>query len=304
MKLQVRVNGVQAAWPALYGCDNAHANEVRDDPYRVANASFSLVQWDGDKVARHTLIDLGCGVMQSLIEFERTHKVRVVHELLLTHPHFDHFAHLDWLVHSIQMVNRPDQPAPLPVFATLPGWYVGPSRVFPYLQEHEQAEHQPVVPGEPFELGALRITPVAVEHSPTAPGAVGYVVQTTSSSDADEPKKIVFTGDFLRAANEEDPIWRDADVCFMESNTWNPNPETHHQSILDGLRLARVWNVRRLYLVHYAGFQDAKHADAKVNRALTYAELADAARAEGPDVDVRVATHGLLIPDDEAWPGR
>ena len=89
-KLLVRVNGIQAAFGAELGACNPRAEEVRSvNPYRQANVSFSLVQRHCGKIIRHTLIDVGMGVVPSLLEFEQTHGVHVVHEVLLN-PLFSH----------------------------------------------------------------------------------------------------------------------------------------------------------------------------------------------------------------------
>lgn len=102
----LRVNGIQAAFGIELGFDSPRANEGRAaDLYRRANVSFSLVQRHGKEVVRHTLIDVGMGVVPSLLEFEQTHGVHVVHEVFLTHPHFDHFAQLDWL--SMTLLRNP-----------------------------------------------------------------------------------------------------------------------------------------------------------------------------------------------------
>jgi ribonuclease BN (tRNA processing enzyme) len=302
VRFQLRVNGIHAAWPALYGCDNAHCDEVRrGDPYRTANTSFSIVQWDGDALVRHTVVDIGLGVAPSLIEFERTHGVRVVHDVLITHPHFDHFGNLDWIANSILRNGRKDQPRPLPVYCTRPCWETGPHRVFPWLADKGRVKHVPVEPGRPFEIAGMRITPMTVNHGESAPGSVAFVAELRDT-DPPGPRKIVFTGDFLTIPDADAAIWHGADVCFMESNTWNPSPKTRHQSILDGLELARSWGVKRTYLVHYSGFEDDEHPAARVNRPLTYVELAKAVAAQQGGLDVRVARHGLLLPDDEAWP--
>jgi ribonuclease BN (tRNA processing enzyme) len=302
VRFQLRVNGIHAAWPALYGYDNPHCDEIRrGNPYRTANTSFSILQWDGDRLLRHTVVDIGLGVAPSLIEFEQTHGVRVIHEVLITHPHFDHFGDIDWIANSIFRNGRADQPRPLPVYCTRPCWEIGPGRVFPWLAEKGRARHVMIEPGRPFEIGAAQITPMQVTHSESAPGAAAFVAELVEAPGR-RPRKIIFTGDFLTIPDPEAPIWRDADVCFMESNTWNPNPKTRHQSILDGLALARKWNIRRTYLVHYSGYEDAEHPQARVNRALTYAELAEAVAAERRELDVQVAAHGLLLPDEAPWP--
>ena len=94
MELILRVNGIQPAFGIEFGLASPRADEGRaSNPYRQANVSYSLVQRQDGHIVRHTLIDCGMGVVPSLLEFEQSHGAEVVHEVLLTHPHFDHFAH-------------------------------------------------------------------------------------------------------------------------------------------------------------------------------------------------------------------
>ncbi len=300
--LQLRVNGIHSAWMAEFGHDCAHCNEIRDaDPYRVANVSYSLIQRRPDgAMRRHTLVDCGLGVMQSLLDFERTHDVHVVHEVFLSHSHFDHVAHLDWLSSAVRRNGRRDQPRPLTVHCTEPCWQTGPQRLFPWLAGSAMV-HNPVVPGRAIDVGALRVTPIAVEHGSTAPGAVSYAIEVLAP-DPGDPKKVVLTCDLLRPASANDPAWFGADVCFIEANTWNRNPDTGHQCIKDALQLVRTWGARRTYLIHYSGYEDARHVHSEVNRPLTWDELGRQVRRAAPDLDVRIAHHGMILPLDEHWP--
>jgi hypothetical protein len=53
---------------------------------RQANVSYSLVQWTPGEVVRHTVIDVGMGVVPSLLEFEQTHGVHVGHAIRALAP--------------------------------------------------------------------------------------------------------------------------------------------------------------------------------------------------------------------------
>lgn len=106
-ELLLRVNGIQPAFGIEFGLAGPRADEGGADPYRQANVSYSLVQRKDGEVVRHTLIYCGMGVVPSLLEFEHTHGVRVV---FITHPHFDHFAQLDWLSICLVRSGRSDQP--------------------------------------------------------------------------------------------------------------------------------------------------------------------------------------------------
>ncbi len=68
-ELPLRVNGIQPAFGIELGLDTPRSNEGHQDPYRQANASYSLVQREAGHVVRHTLIDVGMGVVASLLDF-------------------------------------------------------------------------------------------------------------------------------------------------------------------------------------------------------------------------------------------
>lgn len=323
--LSLRVNGIYSAWMAEFGHACAHCDEIRQsDPYRIANVSYSLIQRDpAGALKRHTLVDIGMGVTQSLLDFERQSDVHVIHEILISHSHFDHVAHLDWLTNALRRNGRPDQPRPVPVYCTQPCWDLGPGRLFPWLVGGA-VQHRPISPLEPLILDEIRVTPMQVEHGSTAPGAVGFIIEhppgadsprQVSSRQADNvsaigeartssngPTKIILTCDLLRVGDPRHPAWLDADVCFIESNTWNRNPDTGHQSILDAIDLVRLWKPKRTYLIHYSGFEDARHSRSEVSRPLTHAELKIQVNRHAPDLDIRLARHGMMLPADEPWP--
>ena len=121
------------------------------DPYRQANVSYSLLQRQDGQIVRHTLIDVGMGIVPSLLEFEVSHGVHVVNEVLITPPHFDHFAQLDWLSMALLHNCRDDQPRPLPIYATADCWEAGPNAMFRYLAEG--SDFRPIQSGSPIAPG-------------------------------------------------------------------------------------------------------------------------------------------------------
>jgi len=290
----LRVNGIQAAFGGELGSQSPRVEELRaGDPYRQANTSFSLLQRQEGQIVHHTLIDVGMGVVPSLLELEHTHGAHVVHEVLLTHPHFDHFAGLDWLSMCLLRSGRPRQPLPLPVYARQECWEFGPQRILRYALERCQL--RPLEPGAAVELGDITVTPFAVEHSDKAPGSVGYVVQHGL-------RKVVITGDFHRVFDEDQPLLRDADVLFLDANTWHPAEWTGHQSVLGNLRLVDKWRPRRAYMIHYSGFEDRKHPDDRINGPLTLRRLAEELQGVADGRDLRPAQHGMILGDTVPWP--
>jgi glyoxylase-like metal-dependent hydrolase (beta-lactamase superfamily II) len=208
-ELLLRVNGIQPAFGIEFGFASPRAEEGRaSDPYRQANASYSLLQRQNGQIVRHTLIDVGMGVVPSLLDLERSHGVHVVHEVLLTHPHFDHFGQIDWLSMCLVRNGRPDQPRPLPIYASPQCWEQGPNLVFRHLAE--RSDFRPLQPGVAVRLGEMTLTPFVVDHGPKVSGALGFIVQCGT-------RKIIFAGDFLRVADEDNPLLSGADVAFFDA---------------------------------------------------------------------------------------
>jgi phosphoribosyl 1,2-cyclic phosphodiesterase len=293
-ELLLRINGIQAAFGVEFGLDSPRADEGRaSDPYRQANVSYSLVQRANGQVVRHTLIDVGMGVVPSLLELEQSHGVHVVHEVLLTHPHFDHFAQLDWLSMCLLRSGRADQPRPLPIYASSACWENGPGRVHGYLAE--RTDFRQLQPGIAVELGDLLVTPFAVDHGPKAPGALGFVFQHGG-------RKVVITGDFLRVPDEDNPLLFDADVMFLDANTWHPAEWTGHQSVLGNLRLVDKWQPKRAYMVHYSGYEDREHASDPINRPMDAERFRDELCRVADGRDIRPAEHGMILDDTVPWP--
>ena len=106
-----------------------------------------------DSVRGEVMLDCGA---DWLGELERLRPDAVV----LTHAHPDHAAGVK-------------EGAPCPVYATAETWSV--------LARRPIEKRVEVVPGEPFEIGALRFVAFPVEHSLRAP-AVGYRVARGGSS--------------------------------------------------------------------------------------------------------------------------
>ncbi|MEI8374148.1 MAG: MBL fold metallo-hydrolase [Planctomycetota bacterium] len=293
-ELLLRINGIQAAFGFEFGLDSPRANEGRAaNPYRQANVSYSLVQRQGGKVVRHTLIDCGMGVVPSLLEFEQSHGVNVVHEVLLTHPHFDHFAQLDWLSMCLLRSGRPDQLRPLPIYASQECWESGPNRVHRYLAE--RSDFRALVPDNTVVLGDLTVTPIDVDHGPKAPGALGFVIQHCD-------RKIVITGDFLHVPEEDNPLLFDADVMFLDANTWHPAEQSRHQSVLGNLPLIDKLRPKRAYMIHYSGYEDREHAGDRINGPLGTEQFRQELHEVAGGLDIQPAEHGMVLGDTVPWP--
>jgi phosphoribosyl 1,2-cyclic phosphodiesterase len=300
-ELHLRVNGIHNAWAIELGLATPRDDHYRArDPYRLANVSFSALQRKGGRIVHHTLIDVGLGVVPSLLDLERSHGAHQVDDLLLSHSHFDHLAELDWLSNGLKRNRRPEQPRPLPVYATRECAAAGPRRVFPWLGE-DLVRYLPLEPERPLVLGELTVTPLPVEHAATAPGAVLFVLQWRASPSG-APHRVVLSCDFLRIPRLDHPLLQGAEVMVLDANTWHPCPDSGHSSILEDLSLIRRLRPRRSYLVHYSGYEDLSHPESPVNGPLDPERLESALEAARGELDVRLARHGMILGEDEPWP--
>jgi phosphoribosyl 1,2-cyclic phosphodiesterase len=141
----------------------------------------------------------------------------------------------------------------------------------------------------------MSITPFSVDHGPKALGALGVVVQH-------QDRKIVFTGDFLHIVDEDNPLFFNADVAFLDANTWYPAEHTAHQSILGDLRLIEHWKPKRTYLIHYSGYEDQDHGGNAVDGPMRLDRLCEELGRLPGSHDIRPARHGMILGEGEVWP--
>ena len=320
-ELLLRINGRHGAWAGDFYQDAGRDTALHLDPYRRANTSVSLILRRGRELLLHVLVDVGLGALNALLEFQQQAQVNRVDALLLTHPHFDHIAGLDWLANMVRRSDVPEQVKPLPLYCSAPCYEEAIGRRFTWLKD--LYSHHTLSSGQPIRIegregAALRVTPLAVSHGPTAPGAVIYAVEVE-----DVGRRLVFAWDMLRLAEgvDEAPL-HEADIVLVDSTSWHPqfakddpsgrkNHNTWHCSIEEWLEVLPRWRPKRAYLIHYSGFSDSNaHEDcpdpawAEIKGVMRETDLRVHARREGErrHLDLRVAYQGMRIPDDEPWP--
>jgi phosphoribosyl 1,2-cyclic phosphate phosphodiesterase len=148
----------------------------------------------------------------------------------------------------------PDDWRPIPVFATEAAWPAIEAR-FHYLIGRV-IDQRLAAPGQALDGPALRIVPLAVDHGPTAPGAVGFVFAANG-------QKIVYTGDFMDVVEPFPPEAQGADLLLLQANFFNEpaNNKPHHMSLQRGLDYLERFDPRGETVLLHIGTADWVEGD-------------------------------------------
>jgi hypothetical protein len=228
-KIFLRINGRGNAWPVPLGQEHPFYSPNLGEDY--ANASFSIIEIEGDSITKETikwevLIDGGHGIVPFLLKYNN----RIPEAIVLTHPHIDHILGIDWIIQSYYRFNDKKL---YPVYATKPCWDKLIS-TFPHLQKAVNfIELRHGIETKIEGIAELKIIPYPVYHGESAPGASLLSFQVTTKSGKTE--KVVFSGDLLL------PLLRKTDYGYLnnaayfitDGNNRFPYPRTNHWSITD-----------------------------------------------------------------------
>lgn len=230
MNVLIRVNGRGNAWPLELGAsENARDDQRRGRLEEYANTSLSILGFADASfraIKWQVLFDIGQGVVPFLI----SNGNRLPDAVILSHPHFDHIAGLDWLVSSHGRHRSTD--APLPLYTSKPCWDEVIRR-FSWLQSG--LGFRELRPGEYCHINQapdLWIKPYPVFHGDYAPGAFLSLVEYRPPSGP--VVRAILTGDLLcpllRQHDFDDLL--DAAVMYVDTNTCFPCPGSGHWSLI------------------------------------------------------------------------
>jgi hypothetical protein len=210
----------------------------------------SLIGWE-------VLFDAGQGVVPFLVRNNN----RLPDAMILSHPHFDHIAGLDWLVASHRRYSTPEHK--LPVYTSKPCWDEVMQR-FGYLQNGlDLRELRPGAYCQIKEAANLWIKSFPVFHGDHAPGACLMLVEYRPL--AQPPVKAILTGDLLcplLRKQDYDSLLNPA-VVYVDANTRFPWPRSGHWSIVPRSATLDDWRegLHPSYLVtpHSRNFEPVTH---------------------------------------------
>jgi len=176
--------------------------------------------------------------------------------VFISHPHFDHIAHIEFVDESIPIhISKVGR-------AIVEAWEESSA-------DFGEHDYRPFEPGKKIKVGSIEVVPMAVDHS--IPGACGFIIHTSEGA-------IVYTGDFrkhgpraklteefVKRAAKEKPV---AMVC--EGTRVAPKEERHYVGGEEGVRVESdkiVAGTKKLVVATFYGRD--------VDRMTTFARVAN-----------------------------
>jgi hypothetical protein len=202
---------------------------------RATDENTSISVFYGDY---HLLIDAGGGVADSVRKGASENGHGDPSAILVTHGQHEHVSDLASFSAKIYCTSEcADQIA----------------RELPQV---DRSRFVPVVSGQQFEAGPFSIVPVGADNagdSPGLPGSVIYIIQSAG-------KKVVAGWDFLKLTDADQKLLWNPDLAIFGAETYNEHPSTGMISVSQVYDLARRWNAKDCYVLHYSGEKDREDA--------------------------------------------
>jgi hypothetical protein len=244
-----------------------------DPPWRAHTSASILIPMDNANVQHHILIDVGAGVVDSLM-CSGLEGLDQVDALLITHWHPDHVLALNQFCESMKRSAKSKGRTfqKIPLFCTLETYeHLREKGGQSYVLQNHLALRE-ILPEQPFKLNTepvVQFTPIPVAHGGIK-GAVIFLAEIGS-------KKVVFAWDIDVPCKElpsdgitnHDVIKRNIDkfdkteILFIEATTWNADgtkdgggKETGHVSYRRAKDYISLINANNVFFVHMSGHED------------------------------------------------
>ena len=202
----------------------------------------------------HILVDIGQGIVKSiengLFNLGFASSSILPDALLVTHSHDDHIVELPLLA------DKTSKSKNLNIYCTSQCRDQILSK-YPQLSSkinNNELVFSIVQPDQTFQVGPFSVIPLLADHGENSPaGSVIYIVKLTD-------RKVIIGWDFLSLPNvNEDLLWN-PDLAILGTQSYNPHPQTGMISVSEAFELARRWNAKECYIVHYRGLLDFEEA--------------------------------------------
>jgi phosphoribosyl 1,2-cyclic phosphodiesterase len=252
----VRINGVLPDITKLSNLvtyeSSERAREIGTMGQRSAT-SCSIINLQNDHKVLHILVDIGPGVVNSIQQIPNSDLMPrnisyLPNVLLITHYHDDHIMDLPLLL-SLYDTNRT-----LKIYCTKETKVNLFNRFQGYIF-NSNIKFIEIMPGQSINMEPFNITPLSVNHfdydkNSSVSGSVIYVIRLNDT-------KIVIAWDFLTINTDIDQrlLWN-PDLLILGTETFNSHPSTGMISVEDAIVLARRWNAKNSYVLHYSGLMD------------------------------------------------
>ncbi|RLD64899.1 MAG: hypothetical protein DRI95_09885 [Bacteroidetes bacterium] len=218
MSIYIRTNGRGNAWPVPLGQEHPFYDKSKFED--LANASFSIIEYDKDKcINKELLIDAGHGTIQYLIKSNN----RIPDAIFLTHPHIDHTLSIDWIVQSYKRQHNKKYP----IYASPLCWE---QTLMAFPQIGNMVEFKPLLTGKSRkidEFNGMELIFYPVFHGEAAAGAGMLLFEYKKI------RKAVFTGDILLPLlrKRDYEYLQNCDIVYTDANNRYPYPNSNHWSV-------------------------------------------------------------------------
>jgi phosphoribosyl 1,2-cyclic phosphate phosphodiesterase len=252
--LSIRFLGTSARFPLpRWGCDCPQCGHAQADPKGARSRSSILIN-------QQVLVDPDPDIYRQLASLP-TGELAGIRDIIITHPHADHYLGLD----DLSQLRRLSPLEQVPLWAQFDSWTLV-LVTFNYIVSHEldpgHGAERPFIRrdmllGQPFELeGGLTVTPFDTFHTSTFATA-GLVIEQND-------RRVVYAPDFYDSTFwdllEPDLLILDGTFAHAEQITETPNlAEGHgrHLPMVEGIRFAQAIRARRTLFTHIGHIQMA-----------------------------------------------
>lgn len=242
----VRINGVLPATGGFRDGDRSAGS---------ANTSCSLFASAGGSSETglfHLLVDIGRGVIDSITAGKEIPGGKVIPDaLLITHAHDDHVSDIAKLPGYVTSQARAGMT--IQVYCTkecrddIAAKYPSVLKDSQNILQFNTIEH-----GKTFEAGPFAVTPIRADHSTANASAEStiFLIRTGGT-------KIIAGWDFRSLPGvDENMLWNPT-LAILGAESYNDHPSaTGMISVSEACVLAKRWNAKECFLVHYSGLAD------------------------------------------------